>query len=50
MAAIADGLAAGDRVVVSGQFMLDSEASLRSELQRITTDSESSSMPPGHQH
>ena len=50
MAAVVDGLAAGERVVVSGQFMLDSEASLRSELERVTTDPESSSMPSGHQH
>jgi Cu(I)/Ag(I) efflux system membrane fusion protein len=36
MAAVLEGLDAGDRVVVSGQFMLDSEASLRGELDRIT--------------
>jgi Cu(I)/Ag(I) efflux system membrane fusion protein len=36
MGAIAAGLAAGERVVVSGQFMLDSEANLRGELERIS--------------
>ncbi|MGB5210130.1 MAG: efflux RND transporter periplasmic adaptor subunit [Gammaproteobacteria bacterium] len=50
MAAITDGLSAGDRVVVSGQFMLDSEASLRSELQRVTSGSEPASAPSAHQH
>jgi Cu(I)/Ag(I) efflux system membrane fusion protein len=35
-AAIASGLAAGESVVVSGQFMIDSEASLRGELERLT--------------
>ena len=33
--AILDGIAAGDRVVVSGQFLLDSEANLRSGLDRL---------------
>jgi Cu(I)/Ag(I) efflux system membrane fusion protein len=33
--AIADGLKAGERVVVSGQFLLDSEANLRSGLDRL---------------
>lgn len=42
MGAIAAGLAAGERVVVSGQFMLDSEANLRGELERI-------SGPPGEE-
>jgi membrane fusion protein, copper/silver efflux system len=32
---IRKGLKAGDRVVVSGQFLIDSEASLRSTLQRL---------------
>ena len=36
-AAIDHGLEVGDRVVVSGQFMLDSEANLRGELERIST-------------
>ena len=33
--AILEGLAAGERVVVSGQFLLDSEANLRSGLDRL---------------
>jgi Cu(I)/Ag(I) efflux system membrane fusion protein len=33
--AIADGLKAGEQVVVSGQFLLDSEANLRSGLDRM---------------
>jgi Cu(I)/Ag(I) efflux system membrane fusion protein len=35
-AAVSGGLSAGERVVTSGQFMLDSEASLRGELERIS--------------
>jgi Cu(I)/Ag(I) efflux system membrane fusion protein len=35
-AAVLSGLEAGEAVVVSGQFMLDSEANLRGELERIT--------------
>jgi Cu(I)/Ag(I) efflux system membrane fusion protein len=37
MAAISRGLAAGESIVVSGQFMLDSEANLRGELERISS-------------
>jgi len=33
--AILDGLAAGEEVVVSGQFLLDSEANLRAGLRRL---------------
>ena len=33
--AILDGLSAGDRVVTSGQFLIDSEASLRASLMRM---------------
>ena len=33
--AILDGIAAGEQVVVSGQFLLDSEANLRSGLGRL---------------
>ena len=33
--AILDGVAAGDQVVVSGQFLLDSEANLQSGLGRL---------------
>lgn len=49
MAAISDGLAPGDNVVVSGQFMLDSEASLRSELSRVSAEDERPG-PDGHEH
>src|SRR6185295_4483400 len=37
MAEVRKGLAAGQRVVVSGQFLVDSEASLRGALARLTT-------------
>jgi len=54
MAAISDGLSEGERVVTSGQFMLDSEASLRGELDRITGDSEAArdqaDEHAGHRH
>jgi Cu(I)/Ag(I) efflux system membrane fusion protein len=33
--AIRDGLAAGEQVVVAGQFLIDSEANLRSGLGRL---------------
>jgi Cu(I)/Ag(I) efflux system membrane fusion protein len=36
---IVSGLAEGDRVVVSGQFLIDSEASLRASFGRMGTDS-----------
>lgn len=36
---IVSGLAAGDRVVVSGQFLIDSEASLRASFGRMGSDS-----------
>jgi Cu(I)/Ag(I) efflux system membrane fusion protein len=49
MAAISAGLEAGEQVVVSGQFMLDSEASLQSELERIGSGGPKASMD-GHQH
>jgi len=42
MAAISDGLVPGENVVVSGQFMLDSEASLRSELRRVSSEDDTS--------
>jgi Cu(I)/Ag(I) efflux system membrane fusion protein len=40
-AEIRKGLKAGDRVVVSGQFLIDSEASLRSMLARLPSTAES---------
>lgn len=46
-AAVATGLEAGERVVVSGQFMLDSEAALRGELQRLTDGVRDSADRPG---
>jgi Cu(I)/Ag(I) efflux system membrane fusion protein len=49
MAAISAGLEAGEQVVVSGQFMLDSEASLQSELERVGSGGPKASMD-GHQH
>lgn len=49
MAAISDGLAAGDKVVVSGQFMLDSEASLRSELRRVSSETHATAVGE-HRH
>lgn len=57
MAAISAGLSAGERVVTSGQFMLDSEASLRGELERISAgegsdQGEADAVDPhaGHRH
>jgi Cu(I)/Ag(I) efflux system membrane fusion protein len=37
---IREGLAEGERVVVSGQFLLDSEANLRSGLERLSSGTE----------
>lgn len=46
---IRKGLKAGDRVVVSGQFLIDSEASLRSTVQRMSAvEKESTSAAPLH--
>jgi len=39
------GLHAGERVVTSGQFLIDSEASLSGALQRLGTSGESSARP-----
>lgn len=48
--AIREGLAAGERVVVSGQFLLDSEANLRAGLERLTDDTAKGTAPaPGHE-
>jgi Cu(I)/Ag(I) efflux system membrane fusion protein len=33
--AIVQGLAAGDNVVVAGQFLIDSEANLRAGMERL---------------
>lgn len=46
---IRKGLKAGDRVVVSGQFLIDSEASLRGAVQRMSAvEKESASAVPLH--
>jgi Cu(I)/Ag(I) efflux system membrane fusion protein len=45
---ILHGLEAGDRVVVSGQFMIDSESQVRSSLRRYGTDEEGAAA--GHDH
>ncbi|WP_437214168.1 efflux RND transporter periplasmic adaptor subunit [Pectobacterium sp. LFLA-215] len=47
---IIDGLKAGDSVVTSGQFLIDSEASLRNALPQFATDtSTASAAPVGYQ-
>ena len=43
---IRKGLSAGDRVVVSGQFLIDSEASLRGALARLSTQERASEPAP----
>ncbi len=43
--AIREGLAAGERVVVSGQFLLDSEANLRAGLGRLASDAPADKAP-----
>lgn len=45
---ILHGLEAGERVVVSGQFMLDSESQVRSSLRRYGADGEGA--PASHDH
>ncbi len=53
-AEVLEGLQAGDRVVVSGQFLLDSEASIQGSLQRMSQGSaapaDSADPHAGHQH
>jgi membrane fusion protein, copper/silver efflux system len=49
--AITEGLAAGENVVVAGQFLLDSEANLRAGLGRLGGDSppaDAPATPPAH--
>jgi len=46
--AVLEGLAAGEQVVTSGVFLIDSEASLRSSLARFSE--ESGAAAPQHQH
>jgi Cu(I)/Ag(I) efflux system membrane fusion protein len=43
---IVKGLSAGQKVVASGQFLIDSEASLRGTLQRLGGDVPAASKPP----
>lgn len=46
---ILEGLKAGERVVVSGQFLIDSEASLRTALSRLEGEPEAAAKPgAGH--
>jgi membrane fusion protein, copper/silver efflux system len=44
---ILEGLAGGERVVVSGQFLLDSEASLSGALERLSGDQDKAAEKPG---
>jgi len=45
--AIVEGLAAGEQVVVAGQFLLDSEANLRSGLERLGDGGHEAATPAG---
>ena len=49
---IVSGLAEGDRVVISGQFLIDSESNLKAALAGMAEDSSEGqeAMPGGHQH
>ncbi|MBR9728751.1 efflux RND transporter periplasmic adaptor subunit [Shewanella intestini] len=47
-AEIISGVDVGDTVVVSGQFLIDSEASIQGSLQRLTDDNAAN--PPPHAH
>ncbi len=42
---ILSGLAEGDAIVLSGQFLIDSEASLKSAVNRLTTPSGTTAEP-----
>jgi Cu(I)/Ag(I) efflux system membrane fusion protein len=44
---VIEGLSAGQKVVASGQFLIDSEASLRGSLQRLGGAAANGSMPAG---
>jgi len=49
--AIVEGLAAGEQVVVAGQFLIDSEANLKSGLGRLVEESAAPDGPAGpHVH
>ncbi len=47
--AITEGLAAGENVVVAGQFLLDSEANLRAGLGRLSEESPPAPAPEAHE-
>lgn len=47
---VLSGLEAGERIVVSGQFMLDSESQLREAIQKMRRAGATSGAMPGHQH
>ena len=47
---IKSGVAEGDKIVVSGQFLIDSEASVRESLKRMDSDTEPAAGAGQHQH
>ncbi|HEY5809619.1 MAG TPA: efflux RND transporter periplasmic adaptor subunit, partial [Povalibacter sp.] len=47
---ILSGLTEGQPIVLSGQFLLDSEASLRSTIDRLGSSPEQAESPEAHQH
>jgi Cu(I)/Ag(I) efflux system membrane fusion protein len=47
---IVDGLAEGESVVVSGQFLIDSESSLQASFRRMGEGDSAPVSSPGHQH
>jgi len=47
---IRSGVAEGDKIVVSGQFLIDSEASVRESLKRMDSDSSPAAGAGQHQH
>ncbi len=47
---ILEGITEGDLIVVSGQFLLDSEASLKGSLQRINSPEPNNHAHAGHHH
>lgn len=49
---ILEGLSQGDEVVVSGQFLIDSESNIDAEMARMAGDGDSDQIqpPPQHQH